>query len=251
MPPVPKIITWRKVDTQKLTNVVRQFNGKLTRAIAKNPDFVNALPNRINRAELEAYLKTTTRNEFNRTIRSLQRFLRADALQPKVNSQGVVTTKWEYRETQIRNNIRNARRREQREQANPSPLAGNIATVEDANLSPVNFNFERMSVEDWKAFVESVNAQSSDMHRSQAAESYKAIYLQKIDENLGTAGDELYFFVASLPAILIYDNYLNDPVLNIQFTSDPIPSKLIADSALARWKRVLNAATLAEELLNG
>lgn len=244
-------INWRKVDKQKVSRTVGQFNAKITRTLKKMPELADYLPNKITTQEIKEKIKT--RQDFNREINSLNRFLKKGAETPILSKSGIKTTKWEKTEIGYRVRTINARRKIERERAQPSTEKGTMGTIEANALKPKQYDIDKIKSEDWESYVESVEKQSMSTYQLEKIERYKQNYIEAIKRNLLSELDiddpeyietqrvvmELLEYVENISPEFIYYSYYDDPVLQINFTSDPLPVRMIAESALEGWKNAI------------
>lgn len=247
-------IRWRRSDRQAISRTVQQFNAKITRTLKKHPEWAPFLPARLTVEEVTNGIQT--RADFNRVINSARRFLRPGAEAPYQGEQGVKTTNWARREAGIRVGIVNRRRNRERRNANVSTEKGTMGSIKANNLLPKKYNINKFTPTAWKKFMDLLERQIRSNYNVEMAIRYKNNYLNAILENLGTEGvaGELYDYIMSLDAEYMYDKYYDDPVLQIQFTSDPLPSELIAEQALEHWKAHVatdQVERLTEEDLDG
>ena len=233
-------IKWRDSDNKKLAEEVRKFNAKRTRLIKKLPEMVDFLPEKLSVKELREQI--TTRKDFNREIKSIERFMIKGSEKPIISQTGIKTTEWEKKEIALKVRRINLQRKRELEQAAPSTEKGTMGSVRANNLQPKKFDIDKIKKSDWEKFVESVEKQSRANYQGEKMQKYKENYLRAILDNLGEAGKELFEYVSRLDAAFIYNNYYDDPILQIGFTSDPLPVETIAESALEHWQAVAETA---------
>lgn len=232
-------IKWRQQDKETISKTVRQFNAKLTRILKKHPELAPYLPDRLTVEGVRQSIET--RQDFNREVRSLQRFLKRGAERPILSDSGIKTTEWQRREVGYKVATVNRARTLEAKRANVSTEKGTMGSIEANNLRPKSYDINRIAPRDWNKFIETVERQVMTNYDSDRVERYKENYLKSIRRNLGTRGKakELYDLVATLDPYFMYDIYYDDPVLQIQFTSDPLPAELIAEQALEHWLQML------------
>lgn len=115
-------IKWRASDEREARRIIRNFNDKLRREIARNPSNKSALPQFFNPDTGEFESKITfenfksmvdTRADYNRELNALKRFSRRGA-EKIVNIPGnyneARTTRWQLRELSRRTSIINQKR---------------------------------------------------------------------------------------------------------------------------------------------
>lgn len=241
--PRQSTIRWRESDRQNLNKEVRRFNAKLDRLARANPGIIESLPERLSVRKIKG--EVSTRAELNRTYRSIDRFFKPGAADTITSEQGITITKYEKREIGIKVGIINRNRTIERKGADVSTEKGTMGSIKSQNLQPKSFNFDRIRPgKEWDKFVESVEKQSKASYQKDKMEKYKENYLKTVKDNLGKKGDRLYDLIKGMDAKTLYEHYYDDPVLQIQFISDPIPSDVIAEEAETRWTDLL--AEIAE-----
>jgi hypothetical protein len=244
-------INWRKKDDAKLIRYVSKFNAKVTRELRKNPKAWKAMPQYYNVNDIRQDINdgNFTRSDFNHLIKSIDRAFKSNAFEIITNKNNVSTTRWQYNEERYKvqriNNAR-AKKREMLLEHNPDMelpghgLMGDMALV---SLNPKKFDFENVSSQSaWNMLVNSIETQSVSKYDAKKNAEYKKGYLTAIKELLGKEGKELYDLVESLDANTLGMAYFDDPVLRIQFTSDPLPAAVIAEQSIEHWKAYLNAS---------
>lgn len=235
MPKQPKI-AWRSSQSQRLSKSVAVYNAKITRALKAHPELSEYLPRKVTVAQMKATI--ATRQDLYRQTKSLGR-LQQSKLLPKINEQGVKSTEYAIQELKYKvQRINRIRAKELQEMA-PSHEKGTMGNIQKNNLKPKKFNFSKVAKGDWAKLVESIEKQSSGTYQYNRAENYKQNYMKAINDYLGADGAELLKLIESLPADHIFKHFGGDPVLNIGFTSDPLPSEQIASIAYDHWLSTL------------
>lgn len=233
-------IRWRNADIQNLTRTVKNFNNKIKRIQIENPALKDYLPSPV--SEVDIIARTNTRQDFNNTVKSLQRFLEQGAETPVTSEQGIKTTTWQLQEAKYMIQRINFYRANERKAAGLTKNVGEMGSTRYNSLSPKKLRFDSLSPKNWNKYLSSLNKlSSSDYHKSQPY-VYKANYLKNIIQNLGTGPQAmaLYSLIESLSADVIYNVYYDDPVLQINFLSDPLDGEFIAESALLKWSDYLS-----------
>lgn len=229
----PSKIKWRKTDKQRLSRAVQQFNAKLTRLSKKHPELEPFLPKRIAVAEIRD--KITTRQDFNREVKSLERFKRKGAESPVLSKSGVMTTKWEKLEIGYKVREINRRRKIELERANVSTYKGTMGSIKANNLLPKPYDINKIKPSDWGKFVESVEKQIRSSYHGEKIERYKHNYIVAIHNNLPEPyASNLIRIVNNISSEWLYDAYYQDPVLQIDFAYDPLDASLIYESIINR-----------------
>lgn len=227
-------IKWRDNDLAELERVIRNFNAKITRVTKRNPSLAPFLPEKVSKSELKKSI--TTRADFNRELNSLKRFSRKGAEQVKTYPSGETLSNYRVNELRIGNRIRNARRSREAKEFNISVQTGTMGQMSAQNLKPRKVNLNKMTMKDIEKFEEVLERELMSNYRERAAESYKQNYLNAILDFLGEDGQELYDYIQKMDSDKVYKFGVKNPILSIGFTSDPLPTDLIAEQALAEWR---------------
>lgn len=217
----PKI-KWRDKDIEKLRKEVRRFNAKRAREIKKNPEIKKLLPDKLSVRTLRKEIET--RAEFNKQIRSIDRFMRPKSTQIVTTSAGVQTTQYQIGELRAQVASINARRRAELRGREPSPKTGTMRTIQEENLQPKKFDLKRIqSQKEFEKFVESVEKQAAPKYWRGRYDLYKENYLKAFREQLlfGENGAELYSRLKDISSEHLVDLLYRDPTLGIDFVYAP------------------------------
>ena len=134
-------IKWRSQDEREARRVIRNFNDKIRREIAKNPRNKPALPQFFNQntGEFESRITfenfksmVNTRADYNRELNALRRFSKRGA-EKIVNLPGnyndARTTRWQLQELSRRTSIINQKRQARLEQKSALELVNTRGTT--------------------------------------------------------------------------------------------------------------------------
>lgn len=234
MPRQPRI-NWRQSDRETISRTVQQFNAKITRVLKKNPEFADFLPERLNVRDFSAQIET--RQDFNRLVKSARRFIKPGAEMPVMSETGIATTLWEKRELRYANQRIARARSEAAKKANVSTYKGTMGTIRANNLQPRNSNIDTIPASSWEQYLESTRKQDRANYMYDRAVQYKADYLRNVREKIwgGPWAKTLFDFVSTLDSWFMYDRYYDDPVLQINYISDPAEAEIIAQNAYEHW----------------
>jgi hypothetical protein len=240
-------INWRDSDAEKLEREVRRFNAKIYRSRHRHPEDADALPDTIKKADklqMVEEFKTAPRSEFNKYLNSLDRFLDRGAEKVIENEKGVKITKWKKKEIGIQTATANREKAREREMFDVEvPEGKSTGDIKYNSLRPKEFNFDNIkSKKELDMFEKAVKKQSKANYLPDKMDEYKKNYLETIEINLGQEGQEFYNFISNVPAGDLYAGYfVDDPVLKIQFGSDPLPARTIVYEASKGWEAQLGA----------
>lgn len=177
-------IKWRKSDQKLLSNAVRSFNAKRTRLIKQVPELEDFLPAKLVVKDIKASIQT--RQDFNRELNSIKRFMKKGAEKTVYTKQGVKTTKYMVNELKIKVQTINRERARKLKEMNPTTEKGTMGSIKQNSLRPKQFNLENMSQKGWEKFVESVTKQSASTYWEERYNQYKENYLKALENQLGS-----------------------------------------------------------------
>lgn len=217
-------IKWSAKDAKKLSGKVRSFNTKRTKLIKLVPELEDILPPRANVNELRESI--LTRNDLNKVLARLDRFLIKGAEDTITTEGGIVTTKYQINELKIQQRTINQIRAAKREKADPSTLRGTMGSIKKMNLRPKTLDIDKAKKESWDNIVNTYEKQSMDKFYKEHDELYKENYLIALEKVYGSfAGyKEVEELVKNLPANTVVDMYFFDPNLQMDFLY-PIPGE--------------------------
>lgn len=184
-------IKWRKIDEQKIRNVVRQFNAKLRRVERTDPHLAPYQPQYLNANSIIKELKQGTRQDYNKLLNRYQRYLREGGERIGETKAGVRRSRWEIREAKLDIATINARRRAELKRHPPSTEKGTMGTVASQNLKPRKDTTEEIPPNRWNDFVASLERQILMSGGRAKAEQYKANYLKALRNT--QFGDTLFY----------------------------------------------------------
>lgn len=237
--PLPKI-NWRyKVDGRsteaELRRLVRNTNAYIRRHNAKLPK--NVLPVKTYSFK-ELRNNITTRKEFNQYVSEFKSLRNKNAFDI-VETDNFTTVKFNENLYKTLLNRMNMKTAEEAKEIDIRPESGIVKSDVDIMYRERKDRFESFRKSDFERSIAFYRKYTREKNREEAANNYKKIYLDQIKGLLGDDGKELYDYINSLDAMTIYDKWTEDAELMIQFISDPLPTDLIARSALEAWKNVV------------
>lgn len=145
-------IRWREEDKRKLQKAVKNFNAKITRVSKAHPDLAAIQPARRSAKEMEERLKQMTRQDYNRTIKALQRYSTKGAERERVTQAGVKTSKWQLDQMRYDLQYINNRRERKRKALNAEPGSGLMYRLADENLYKIKDNAQSANMQDFIKF---------------------------------------------------------------------------------------------------
>lgn len=243
-------IRWRETDAQRLARDVKNFNAKIARTLKKEPEAAAYLPARQSVREIKARITAgeMTRKDINRTFKSMERFTRKGAeAQAVMAGKPLPLTKWEKREIQINVNVINKKRAAERDKLPEKMNAESTGSLRLNGLTPINVDYADLTPGRGKELlVKSLETQRMDNYMETVKQGYKDNYLNAIAKNLGTAGQRLFDLVSGLTPQQVYEGYYSDPIMTIQFTSDPLEQESITEAAMQHWEWYLETGSPME-----
>lgn len=231
-------IKWTRGDAQKVANLVRQFNAKITRITKKNPSIANTLPERMNSQAIQKMYSQLTRKDFNRWIASTMRFLRKGAEEVVKTKAGVTTTRWQLNEIRYNLNAINAERRKRMERLEPSTTKGTMGAIKELELQPRRNMSQNIPTQYWERYVRGIEKQVLSSYVSNRAEQYKRNYLTAMREALGEQ-PELESIIARIPAETVAEAYAQDPDLSIDYLYYEHEIEEAVQNLKEKWSRFL------------
>lgn len=235
MPRTPKI-RWTKNQKKRLEKDVRRFNAKINRELKKNPQAIEYLPQKKSLSTLRKDIKTA--KDLNRFHASVNRIFKPNVLKKVETEKGIKTTKYEVKEVRLQVNRINRERAREREIASVSKEKGTLSTVEQNSLNEKVFNLEKIKRSDWEKYKEGTYKMSMASYTDWRNKRYKQVYIDTLDI-LGEYGDAVKEYIQGIDEELFHDAQYDDPILNINFISDPLEAQLIAEQIITHWEQYL------------
>lgn len=197
-------IRWTDADQKALSNAVRNFNSKITRTEKKlPPNERNALPERVSVKAVKELI--TTRQDLNRELNSLRRFMEKGAEELITISDSSIddsnynlkTTKWQKQDMSIRLGVINRRRKSRLEEMQniyvEDPRTNEslgytrgefgMGKAELNSLKPLKLFTEKMSQQDLKKRFRHLRKESSSDFYNKKDETLKNNYLKELKKN--------------------------------------------------------------------
>ena len=156
-------INWRESDLQELSRTVKNFNAKISRLAKKNPEILQALPEKVKVNDLKQLI--TTRQDLKREINALKRFSKRGAEKIVIadgTDEELKITRWQRTEMNRRVGIINRRRKARLEELTNLEMKSRgealgytrgqlgMGRATEVSLSPMNAFTRRMNRRDLK-----------------------------------------------------------------------------------------------------
>lgn len=172
-----KIINeWSKTRTKTITKAVKNFNAKISRIIAKNPEAAEYLPEKVKVSELKEIIKTES--DYRKILNSLKRFRKRGAEETVITKGGTKTTKFQLEEIKRNIDIINKRREKEAAEIAARPVIVDGKKMENAQRMALS-----QSKKELKNMVETVTpkefkqfAKWLEKERLSEKQLYKGVY---------------------------------------------------------------------------
>jgi hypothetical protein len=177
-------------------------------------------------------LKHLPRNEFNKKVKSLERFTRRGAEKEIVSATGNRVTAWEKNEVTLKvAQINRERTRERKAIENMDATSrgekiglkrGEMGSERLNELKPKKFEFDKIKGgAEWERFKASVEKQASPQARHLRMEQYKENYIKGLRAAFGDYADDIIEIINDLPAETVVKTYYCEQEATIDFFYDP------------------------------
>lgn len=236
-------IKWRDTDEEKLSRAVRNYNRKLDRLAKTQPYLADMLPDRLNKRELKN--RIATRSDFNKVVKSAERFSQRGAEQLVTNEAGFTLTRYEKREVAYKLSAVNRRRAEllQKYEAmevvnqgqKTGATRGQMPSQRLASLKPKKFNWKTMTRQHYQAFLKTLNKQAFDKYVTEMDAMYKWNYIKALKQVLPKEYDYIIDKVKAMDPEEVIKRFYSDQNATIDFIYDPIGLKLKAEVLDQIW----------------
>lgn len=243
MPSKRPEIKWRDSDEEKLSRAVRNYNRKLDRLAKKQPYLRDMLPDRLSKRELKN--RITTRQDFNRVVRSAERFSKRGAESLITNEAGFAITKYEKREVSYKLAVINRKRAEQLRRYEEMEVInqgkgtgikrGQMPSQRLAALKPKRFNWDKMTRQHYEAFLKTLNKQAFDKYTQEMDAMYKWNYIKALKQVLPPKYAYIIEKVKQMDPEEVIERFYTDQNATIDFIYDPVALNLKAEVLDKVW----------------
>lgn len=195
-------IRWRDEDSRELSRVVKNFNAKITRLAKQDPANARFLPEKVSVSDLKDVIKS--RSDFNREIKSLQRFTQRpkgkgkskqeDLVSIPGNDNNIMITRWQKNEMVRRSVGVNRRRKNRLDQLMESELVYKTNSLgykikdiglgknELNQLKPIKVFTPSQTQKDVHKKFKTIRKESSEHHFLETDNKLKENFLKAIKE---------------------------------------------------------------------
>lgn len=237
-------IRWRESDNAELKRTIKNFNAKIERLKKKNPD-ADFLPDKISMKELKSNIKT--RKDFNKEIKSFQRFSQRGAENVVTSSRGAKATAWELNEFSRKQKAVNRERKKELDTINEKEMKSRgkkigvkraeMGTIRENSLKPSKKKFKNKSAKEWEKAKKTINKLLDDDQRENQKEKYRENYIKALE----TAGmsDILIEKVKSVSLDKFLETTYLDTEGNIDFVYSEAERKQKEDALIDTWDKAI------------
>ena len=222
---------WSDADRQEFAKMRKNFNAKIVRLKAKNPEITDFLPPEIKISDVYS------RADFNRLKKAASMFT-ARGSETKVKFHGEEVPLFFKKRLQYIQKVENARRARRREQFTPE--RGTSGMAEEAANAPMRLK-GRKSLFDLVKAKGRLERMFTDAGKMDKAKAYKKNYLDALDRMLGPLSAPIHELIKDLPEDLFGKALQRDYELTIDFVYDYIDAKIKAEALFNRWYEIMNA----------
>ena len=240
-------IRWRESDTRELQRIINNFNAKIYRLRKNHPELKDYLPDTVKKKDVIKGIET--RADFNRTIKSLQRFTKRGAENPVKSSRGAKSTEWEVGEFKLKQRIENARRTRERKKLEDKQVKSRgketgvkraeMGSIKENALKPSKKKFDNLSQKEWELAKRNIDNLLNASYRDERLLKMKDNYIK----GLITAGysDELIEMVRGLDPDKFIETVTTDQDATFDFIFDPLELKVKNDALIEVWSNAVNS----------
>lgn len=212
----PKI-RWRNKDVKELQRLVKNFNAKVTRAEKKNLEKANLLPEKLSVKELQRDI--LTRQELNREISRINRFLKRGSETIVTTPAGYELTKFSIEQTKEETRIANIIKAFDRKKLEITAEKGVEGERKKLALEPKKFRFGKTQEEFFK-FAETVERQLRSSYTTKALERYKQNYLKGLLQIGADKRKQIFKLIENMDARELFELTVGNAKLLIDFMYD-------------------------------
>ena len=240
-------IRWRKSDLAELQRVIKNFNAKLTRLDKKGAD-MSIMPERLSKKE--AMGKIETRADFNRFVKSAQRFTTRGAETAVKSKRGFVDTKWAVDEALRLNRRKEARKKRELAKLSEQEVLSRgkgtgvkraeMGTVRENELKPSKKNIDNMSQREWELFKKGLESEMYDKYSEAKKQRMKENYIKAMI-NVGI-DETIQAIVEAMPLDEFVNTVINDQEGSFDYVYSPEELSVVNMSLRETWEAAADRA---------
>lgn len=192
-------IKWRQQDKTKVSRYVQKFNTAISRLEKLNPDLVDTgvLPERLDVSEIRSQI--TTRDDFNRFIKRIDRFFKPGAKDIVMAPSGYRMTRWGVKEAKL-----TERRINKQRAAFVEKMKISKAEQKALKLKPIDVFKEQQKVlnsdspskaQKWMNFLYTLERESGDNYYTNMSVQVQQSYIKALKNTFGDQSETLVNFI--------------------------------------------------------
>lgn len=233
----PKI-RWTKAQTAELYRDVRAFNGARTKAIKKNHEVAQFLPEKLNVQELKKSIQS--RQELKALTADVNRELKFKFETTQLTD-GTIITRKEFEDVRSLVEIGNRTKKKVAKQRGVKVRQpGRMGTEQQSDLALFRTDIENISGEDWNRFRRVVESRLDEDYYSWEEDAYKEQYIETLWAQLGPGEDtlEIAELLEKIPARVMLQAARDNPEARIGFIypNDPEEVTLLKNRLKTIWE---------------
>lgn len=235
--------TFKTADADRLKNVVREFNKKVTRTSKT----ISGQPDKIKYSEITRNI--TSRAEFNRVLNVYSRYLKPGQEKTYKNASGTTITRWLRDETRYAlTRINNAREKKRLEYES---LKGGIrkAAYDELNLEPRKNLLNTITKRSYaNKYFETIQNQANREYYKIGESNYKKNYLKSLrTQYRGIPGfNALYNLIKELSGDTLLKAAAQDPTFLVEFNYGFEEAELKVEYLNEKWEEYLTENNITE-----
>lgn len=244
-------IRWKDSDVKTLRNAVKAHNKEIDRVNKLKPSeryteneikrLQSLQPEKIDFKTLKRNIKSRKGVEgYDSVLSDIMSYLRYGGTRVVTGGKGLTVLKSEAEIVKKQTKVFNAKQRAKVKELGISPQKGTSTVEEQQFLKPKKFNLNKTQKE-WDLFKRNLEKRLNDEQSAEKSFVYFLDYKSAVSNFLGKMGEEKinkYLDSKVTDFVKFFEKSLGDPILNIQFTSDPLPIEELVTKALGKWKTV-------------
>jgi hypothetical protein len=189
-----------------------------------------------------------TRADFNRLVKSVQRFQKRGAEKPVTSSRGAKATQWEVDEFKHKQRVENARRTRERKKIEQQEVKSRgkstgvkraeMGSIKENSLKPSKKNFNNLSQKEWELAKRNIDNMLNANYRDEKKLKMKENYIK----GLITAGypDSVIELVRNIDIDKFVETVATDQEATFDFIYDPLELQAKSEALKETWENAVN-----------